>query len=424
MRKSKSTEPLDTHAIPFGRIQEKILAALDGPGEAGVADAVDLALSQGAYHGASDIHLEPWADTISLRYRLDGILQQVAHIPRDFQPKVIARIKVLADLVVYRKDVPQDGRIDRDKTACARPMRVSTVPTIKGEKIVIRLLGDSQALYALDSLGFQPEVVKEMRDLIIRSQGTMLLTGPSSSGKTTTIYAILREMMTLQNNTTNIVTVEDPVEYSLDRISQIQVNPHVDFTFATALRAILRQDPEVIMVGEIRDVETAKMAIQSGLTGHFVISTIHSGTAAGVFTRLLDMGIEPFLVASSLSGVLAQRLVRLNCPGCLTPYKPAPVILEHFAMDGKKAKFLRGAGCEKCKDIGFRGRATIGEWLPVDPVLSEFILGRPTTGRLHAMAVKHGMETLAEDGLKKARRGITTLEELVRVLPTGVGETN
>ncbi len=418
MPKSKNADPSELRAIPLSRIQEKLLAALEGSEEAGVADGVDLAISQGAYHGASDIHMEPWSDAISLRYRLDGILQQVALIPRAYQSKFLARIKVLADMVVYRKDVPQDGRIDRDKTSCARPLRVSTVPTIKGEKVVIRILGDSQALYTLDSLGFQPEVVAHMREAIIRSQGTVLLTGPSSSGKTTTIYALLREMMTLLKNTTNIVTVEDPVEYSLDRISQIQVNPHADFTFATALRAILRQDPEVIVVGEIRDVETAKMAIQSGLTGHFVISTIHSGTASGVFTRLLDMGIEPFLVASSITGVLAQRLIRLNCPECISPYKPEPIILQHFGLEGKKDKFFSGKGCDLCKQIGFRGRATIGEWLPVDRDIAEFVLSRPTTASLQAMGIARGMETLAKDGLKKARKGITTLEELLRVLPT------
>lgn len=409
----------EARALPLNRIQQRILEALDRPADAGVADAVDLVISQAAYHGASDLHLEPWAEELSVRYRLDGILQQIAVIPRAFQPKVIARIKVLADLVVYRKDVAQDGRIDREKTSCGRPMRVSAVPTIKGEKIVIRLLGDRQELYSIDSLGFQPAVVASLRELCMRSQGMVLLTGPSSSGKTTTIYAMLREMMTLQQHTTNIVTIEDPVEYAMDRISQIQVNPHVEFTFANALRAILRQDPEVIMVGEIRDIETAQIATQAGLTGHFVISTIHSGTATGVFTRLLDMGIEPFLVASALSGVIAQRLVRLNCTQCVAPYEPSPVLVQHFAGKSKKAKYVRGVGCDKCKGIGYRGRASIGELLQVTSEIAEHVLHRPTTAQLHATAVAGGMETLAQDGLKKAQKGITTLEELVRVLPVG-----
>ncbi len=405
-------------AIPLNQIQNELLALLDQTDETGVADAVDLLISQGAYHGCSDIHLEPWTDYFSLRYRIDGILHQCAFIPKEFQPKINARIKVLADLVVYRKDVPQDGRIDFEKTTCGRPLRVSTVPTIKGEKTVIRLLGDTVELYTLETLGFQPTVIQTLQDVITRTSGALMLTGPSSSGKTTTIYALLRELMRLQKNTTNIVTIEDPVEYTMDRISQIQTNPHVDFTFATALRAILRQDPEVIMVGEIRDLETARMAIRAGLTGHFVISTIHSGTSAGVFTRLLDMGIEPFLVASSVTAVLAQRLVRLNCPDCLEAYTPDVAIRARFVSSKKKAKFYRGGGCESCNGIGFRGRATIGELFTVDQEIAELILEEPTTSQLEEMAVTKGMETMAEDGFSKAQKGITTLDELMRVLPS------
>ncbi|MCF6283652.1 MAG: Flp pilus assembly complex ATPase component TadA [Candidatus Hydrogenedentes bacterium] len=405
-------------AIPLKQIQTELLAALEKTDESGVADAVDLLISQGAYHGCSDIHLEPWTDYFSLRYRIDGILHQCAFIPKEFQAKINARIKVLADLVVYRKDVPQDGRIDFEKTTCGRPLRVSTVPTVKGEKTVIRLLGDMMETYTLTSLGFQPKVLNTLREIIMRTSGTLMLTGPSSSGKTTTIYALLVEMMALQKNTTNIVTIEDPVEYTMDRISQIQTNPHADFTFATALRAILRQDPEIIMVGEIRDLETAQMAIRAGLTGHFVISTIHSGTAAGVFTRLLDMGIEPFLVASSVTAVLAQRLIRLNCPECTEAYTPDPGMRARFYSGKKRYKFFRGTGCDACNNIGFRGRATIGELLTVDQQLAETILEQPTTSKLEALAITKGMETMAEDGFAKARKGITALEELARVLPS------
>lgn len=408
-------------ALALKEIQPHLLEVIEKKDESGVANAVDAAISQAAYHGASDIHFEPWAESLSLRYRLDGILQQIAVIPKGFQAKIIARIKVLADLIVYRRDVPQDGRIDQEKTSCGRPMRVSTIPTVKGEKTVIRLLGHSEDLYHLDMLGFQPEVVKALRELITRSQGTLLLTGPSSSGKTTTIYALLAEMMSVQKDTVNIVTIEDPVEYNMDRIAQIQVNPHVEFTFATALRSILRQDPEVIMVGEIRDVETARMAIQSGLTGHFVISTIHSGTAAGVFTRLLDMEIEPFLVASSLSGVLAQRLVRLNCPDCTAPCTPDPVLLNYFNLGKARTKFYRGKGCQACQGIGYRGRACIGEILPVTAAIADEVLTRPTTSKLHSLALAQGMKSLTDDGLKKARKGITTIEELVRVAPIVYG---
>ena len=420
MPKKSKTDHDEVRIIPLRQIQDRLLEICEGNSDTAVADAVDVMISQGAYHVASDIHLEPWAGCLSVRYRIDGILQQIASVPKDFQAKVIARVKVLADLIVYRKDIPQDGRIEIEKTSCQRPMRVSTVPTVKGEKTVIRLLGDTQDLYTVDALGFQDHVVEKLREVILRSQGTLLLTGPSSSGKTTTIYALLREMMTLQKHTTNIITIEDPVEYTMDRLAQIQVNPHVDFTFANALRSILRQDPEVIMVGEIRDQETARMAIQSGLTGHFVISTIHSGTAAGVFTRLLDMGIEPFLVASSISGVLAQRLVRLSCPECTERYTPDPIALAHFGVKKGRTRFFRGKGCLSCNGIGYRGRASIGELLLTDQDFGEAVLQRLTTSQLHEVAVEGGMETLTDDGLMKARRGITTLDELIRVLPTGV----
>jgi type II secretory ATPase GspE/PulE/Tfp pilus assembly ATPase PilB-like protein len=418
MAKPSEVQEALVRRVHLSEIRGLLVTALEQQDERGVADAVDLMISQASYHNASDVHLEPWAEFLSLRYRVDGILQEVGLIPRIHHPKLIARVKVLADMVVYRRDVPQDGRIDLEKTSCARPMRVSTVPTIKGENLVVRLLGDTQDLYALDTLGFTPEVVEALRENITRSQGALLLTGPSSSGKTTTIYALLREMMRLQRNTTNIVTIEDPVEYMMDKVSQIQVNPHVEFTFATALRSILRQDPEVIMVGEIRDLDTARMAVQAGLTGHYVISTIHSGTAAGVFTRLLDMGIEPFLVASSVTAVLAQRLVRLNCPACTQTYEPNPILLERFGAEHGAARFFRGAGCETCDGIGYRSRAAIGELLVADTEFAEMVLTRPTTSQLHAVAARNGMQTLADDGFAKARKGITTVEELVRVLPS------
>lgn len=416
MAELKSEHDL-ARTIPLKRIEARLLELLRADDETSVADAVDLVLSQGAYHGASDIHCEPWLESLSVRYRLDGILQQIAQIPKDYQPKFVARIKVLSELVVYRKDMPQDGRIDREKTSCARPMRISTVPTIRGEKTVIRLLGESHDVFKLEALGFQPHVIDALREIIVRTQGSMFLTGPSSSGKTTTIYALLQEMMFLQQNTTNIVTIEDPVEYNIERVAQIQVNPHVDFTFATALRSILRQDPEVIMVGEIRDIETARMAIQAGLTGHFVISTVHSGTAAGVFTRLLDMGIEPFLLASSITGVLAQRLIRLNCAQCTDVYSPDPILMAHFELKRDDGPFYKGKGCDLCQGIGYRGRASVGELLTVNQAIAELVLERPTTSQLHRLAVEAGMETLQVDALKKARKGVTTIEEMFRVLP-------
>lgn len=418
MRK-KIENKLENKIIPLNELQKHILSSLEDSDEKQIAGIVDFIITQGAYHMASDIHLEPWSEYIALRYRIDGILHQIAIIPREYQSRIIARIKILSDLVTYRKDIPQDGRIDSNKTTCQRPLRVSIIPTIKGEKVVIRILGESQDLFHLDVLGFQPYVEEKIKELIKRNQGTFLLTGPSSSGKTTTIYAIIQEMIQSNRNLPNIVTIEDPVEYSMDKISQIQINPYVDFTFANALRSILRQDPEVIMVGEIRDYETAHIAIQAGLTGHFVISTIHSGTSAGVFIRLLDMGIEPYLVASSVIATLAQRLIRINCPDCIETYLPHLSSYAFFNLTDTQEAFYRSKGCSICQNIGYRGRACIGELLTVSSEIEELVLKHPTASQLHELAVSLGMETMSEDGLKKARKGITTLEELIRVLPSG-----
>jgi type II secretory ATPase GspE/PulE/Tfp pilus assembly ATPase PilB-like protein len=338
-------------------------------------------------------------------------------LPKEYQEKIIARIKILARMVVYQKDVPQDGRINADETGCRKEMRVSTFPTVYGEKTVIRLFDSSRNLLSVESLGFRDEVMKSLRELIFRPQGTLFLTGPSSSGKTTTIYALLHELTASRQPAPHIVTIEDPVEYRLGNISQTQISPHAGFTFDKALRSALRQDPEVIMVGEVRDAETARTAVQAGLTGHLVISTIHSGTAAGVFTRLLDMGIEPFLIASSVSGVLAQRLVRINCPHCTAPYTPEAPLLHRFGITDKDTPLYRGAGCEECQGIGYRGRMAIGELLLVNEEIADLILARSRTSVLHEAALRNRMVTLADDALEKVRKGTTTIEELRRVLP-------
>jgi len=402
--------------VPLQNVGAELIGEL-GSGETGVADAVDTAIRRAIELGASDLHFEPWDDCMSLRYRIDGILHDVARLPLDRRDKITARIKIMARMVVYKKDIPQDGRIDPDEARAGHAMRVSTFPTVYGEKTVVRILRSDHNLFALDSLGFRPAVFTGLRDLIGRPQGTLLLTGPSSSGKTTTIYALLRELASSRDPAPHIVTIEDPVEYRLGRIAQTQVNPHAGFTFDAALRSILRQDPEVIMVGEIRDAETARTAIQAGLTGHLVISTIHSGTAAGVFTRLLDMGIEPFLVASSVTGILAQRLVRVNCPHCTIAYRPEVGLLERFGVADEDTRFVRGGGCNICREIGYSGRTAIGEMLFVNEEISELVLARSRTRTLHEAAVRNGMVTLAEDGVEKVENGRTTLDELRRVLP-------
>lgn len=402
--------------IPFPQLQETLEKAADG-GEMGACDAVDIIVRQASHHGASDVHLEPWEDCLSLKYRIDGILHEAARLPKAHQPKIIARVKILAKMVVYQKETPQDGRIDADATSSGQEMRVSTFPTVYGEKIVMRVLGVESALRSLESLGLRPEVVQALREVVERPQGTLLLTGPSSSGKTTTIYALLQELVMVRHPVPHIITIEDPVEYRLPKIAQTEVNPHVGFTFDTALRSALRQDPEIIMIGEIRDTETARTGIQAGLTGHHVISTIHSGTATGVFTRLLDMGVEPFLIASSVSGVLAQRLVRLNCSYCVAPYKPDPTLLERFGISEDETQFLRGGGCEQCQGIGYKGRTALCEMFMMNDDMGEMILQRARTRSLHELAVRNHMVTLIEDGVRRAKEGMTTLEELKRVLP-------
>jgi type II secretory ATPase GspE/PulE/Tfp pilus assembly ATPase PilB-like protein len=406
----------DGGVLSFPELEARLVAALEA-GETGAVDAVDLALDQAVLHRASDLHLEPWDDCLSLRFRIDGLLHEVASIPKSHQDRTLARIKILAKIVVYQKDVPQDGRIDPAATPCGKGMRISTFPTVNGEKVVVRILDSDAEPFQLDALGFAETLARRLRGLLARPQGTLLLTGPSSSGKTTTIYALLRELMGHSAETPHIMTVEDPVEKRLGRISQTEVRPHAGFTFEAALRSLLRQDPNVIMVGEIRDAETARTAIQAGLTGHLVISTIHSGDAAGVFTRLLDMGIEPFLVASSVTGVLAQRLVRVVCPHCAVEDQPDPALRAQYGLAEEDGPFVRGQGCAACQGIGYRGRTAIGELLTVDDSMADLILERRRTGVLQEAAVSGGMATLAQAGAERVRLGATTLDELRRVVP-------
>lgn len=411
------TTPREAECVrPLPQLQGELLRLL-GDDDAGPVRAVDAVLREAAAHGASDVHLEPWSDRLALRFRIDGILHDAATLPRAHRDRIVGRIKIMARLVVYQNDLPQDGRIDPADLSDGPGMRVSTFPTVNGEKVVIRLLGASRDPLPLDALGFPESIVGALRGLLDRPQGTLLLTGPSSSGKTTTIYALLRELIVRSGDTPHVVTLEDPVEYRLDGISQTEIRPHAGFTYEAALRAVLRQDPEVIVIGEIRDAETARLAIQAGLTGHRVISTIHSGTAAGVFTRLIDMGVEPFLVASSVAGVLAQRLVRANCLRCAAPQVPDAKLLRRFTVAEGSASFVRGAGCEACNGIGYRGRTAIGELLRMTEPLAELILARSRTRVLHDAALREGLVALEEDGLRKAREGVTTLEELRRVLP-------
>ncbi len=419
-RKQPAPEPAETGPIPLAELEPALIECL-AKGDKGVTELVDLAMRQAVHHRASDIHFEPWPDCMAVRFRIDGILQDVGTLPREHQEKIIARIKVMGRMVAYKKDKPQDGRIDPENSPSRKGMRISTFPTVNGEKAVVRILAGANDMLELDTLGFDKGVVQGLRAAIERSQGTLLLTGPSSSGKTTTIYALLREIIANRKPSPHVVTIEDPVEYRLSKVAQTQVDPHSGFTFDAALRAILRQDPEVIMLGEIRDPETAKIAIQAGLTGHLVISTIHSGTAAGVFTRLLDMGIEPYLVASSVTGVLAQRLLRVNCPHCSVESAPDDSIAGQFGFD-EGTTIKTGQGCEQCQGLGYRGRTAVGELLSVDEELAELALARSRTKVLHEAALCNGMTPLADAAAAKVKQGITSIEELRRVLNRPVNE--
>ncbi|MFO7973593.1 MAG: GspE/PulE family protein [Candidatus Hydrogenedentota bacterium] len=396
-------------------LEQRMLDAL-ASGDTGVGKAIDLLLDEATAQAASDVHLEPWEDRLAVRFRLDGLLHNVAALPQEHQARLIARVKVLARIPVYQRDLPRDGRLEARGDTGRGAMRISTFPTVYGEKIVIRLLETHASLLDLSSLGFAPDVLALLERIVDRPQGLLLLTGPGASGKTTTIYAVLRALADSRTPPPHIATIEDPVEYRLGNISQTEVNARVGLTYETALRAILRQDPEVIMIGEIRDPATAKTAVQAGLTGHLVISTIHSGTAAGVFTRLLDMGVEPYLLASSVTGVLAQRLVRIICPKCKSEKPVSPEDLVRFGLP-RDTVVHAGTGCAACRQTGFAGRTAIGEALSMNDDLAEALLERPRTRALHEIALRMGMKPLVHQGVLRVREGITTLDELRRVLP-------
>lgn len=391
----------------------------------GAVRLVERIIGRAVASGATDIHLNPTHSGLVVRFRHDGILRDVELLDATVKESVVARIKVLSNLIVYKRNVPQDGRIVKDVGLSADnvELRVTTFPTIHGEKVAIRIFDCNRVLLTLENLGFSEKVSGALIRLLDNPQGTILLTGPSSSGKTTTIYAALRWFRKNKGQTSNIVTVEDPVEFDLKDVSQTQIEPVLGMTFAAALRSILRQDPEVIMIGEIRDRETAQIAVEAGLTGHLVISTIHCGTAAGVFTRLLEMGIEPFLVASSVTGVLSQRLVRVVCPECAEKYVPPEHLRKEFGVNPTETEgFRRGRGCARCNGAGYSGRTAIGELLLASERIGDMVLKRARTSDLTREAERQGMETLEKDGLRKAREGKTTLEELYRVLMHKVAE--
>jgi len=404
-------EPADAEIEYFGDDEEDVDHLRDLASEAPVIRFVNLLISRAVEQRASDIHIEPFENELKVRYRIDGVLHDVEAPARRLQAAIVSRIKIMAKLNIAERRLPQDGRIKLRLMGREIDLRVSTLPTLYGESVVLRILDRSSIVVNLESLGFPEDTLTQFNRLITKPYGMILVTGPTGSGKTTTLYGALDK---INSPDKKIITIEDPVEYQLFGVNQIHVKPQIGLTFANGLRSIVRQDPDVIMVGEIRDAETAEIAIQAALTGHLVFSTLHTNDAAGAVSRLLEMGVEDYLLASSLLGVLAQRLVRRMCTKCRRPAEMAAEVLRDIGGDGGTQVF-EGEGCEDCAQTGYRGRLGIFELLPVNEVIRPLILERSSAGIIKDAAVQRGMRTLREDGWHKVRTGVTTVAEVVRV---------
>ncbi|NLI56083.1 Flp pilus assembly complex ATPase component TadA [bacterium] len=364
---------------------------------------------------ASDIHMEPQKRYLRIRYRIDGVLRDTMNLPKNIQPGIISRVKIMANLDIAERRRPQDGRINLKFRGREIDLRVSVLPGIFGEKVVLRILDKEKSLIPLEQLGFSEESLEIFKTLIKQPYGMILITGPTGSGKSTTLYAILR---ILNSPEVNILTVEDPVEYQLDGITQVQVNPKINLTFANALRSFLRQDPDIILVGEIRDKETAQIAMEAALTGHLVFSTLHTNDSFSAPTRLIDMGIEPYLIASSVIGVTAQRLVRKICNDCKEEYKPSEFLLKQVGIENYDGVFYKGKGCIACNNSGYKGRIAAQEILKIDDKIREMILNRNPSTDIKDYAIKNGNISLLQDAIDKAKKGITTIDEVIRVIST------
>ncbi len=377
--------------------------------EKGIVQLVNLLIENAVRDRASDIHVEPEEDLLRVRYRIDGILYDKEVIPVNMTPAVTSRIKLLANMNIAERRLPQDGRIRGFFAGKEIDIRVSTIPTVHGEGIVMRLLDRAAAFISLEEIGFDEELLGEYNQLIHRPYGMLLITGPTGSGKSTTLYASLDRINSPEKK---IITIEEPVEYVMKGINQINVQPKIGLTFANGLRHIVRQDPDVIMVGEIRDLETAGIAIHAALTGHLLFSTLHTNDAPGAITRLMDMGVENYLVSSTLIGVMAQRLVRRICNHCRTEDRKSRELVQEFGID---VPLYRGDGCEHCSNTGYMGRIAIFELLTINDEIREMIMDKATARELRQKAVQQGMRTLREDGLIKVKKGITTIDEVLRV---------
>jgi general secretion pathway protein E len=394
---------------------EETADLLDDTSDAPIIKLVNHIISQSIKARASDIHFEPYQNSFTVRYRVDGILYDLLTPPKWIQPALISRIKVMAKMNIAEKRLPQDGRFEVKIGDQDIDVRVSTIPTAFGERLVLRLLNKSGSLLELQDLGLSPGRLQLLQRLVTSPNGIILNTGPTGSGKTTTLYAILSS---INGPNINIITIEDPIEYQIKGISQIQVNPKIELTFARGLRSIVRQDPDVILVGEIRDRETAEIAVQSALTGHLVFSTLHTNDSASAITRLVDMEVEPFLISSSILAVVAQRLVRVLCTDCRRAYIPNPLYLKSIGISPdqfKDHRVYKAAGCENCFNTGYRGRAGIFEIMVLTERLKSLILKTFDSNRIKNEAVQQKMRTLRQDGMQKVLQGVTTIEEVLRV---------
>ncbi len=406
-----------TGAEDLGAIEEEDILGMVS--DAPIIKLVNHVLYQAVKRGASDIHIEPFEKEVRVRYRIDGVLYNAMTPPKRLQGAIVSRLKVMSNLNIAEKRQPQDGRIQIKIADRAIDIRVSILPVAYGERVVMRLLDKSKTFGNLDKIGLSPRDYKVVEQGMHEPNGILLLTGPTGSGKTSTLYSILGE---LNQPDVNIITVEDPVEYQMKGIGQVQVREQVGLTFAAALRSILRQDPDIIMIGETRDQETAQIAIQSALTGHLVLSTLHTNSAAATVTRLIDMGIEPFLIASSVTVVIAQRLVRRLCDVCKQEYRPELDVLEQVGLTAEQAKgmkFYRAVGCENCLNLGYKGRLAVFEVMQMTSGVMHLTLARAETAQIQEQARKDGMSLLLEDGLRKASLGLTTIDEVLSVATLG-----
>ncbi len=413
---AQASAPVTRHSLP--RIEARF-EEFNRSDESSASEIVDYLMQQAVWHQASDVHLVPYADFTLVRLRIDGILQDVAKLSPRLRDLVTNRFKVMAQVILYVRDKPQDGRFSvRANGERKIDVRASFMPTLHGERIVLRVLERSEVQYGLGRLGFSPGQLDQMNAILNRPQGLVILTGPTGSGQTTTIYCALRAIVERTQSAASIYTLEDPIEYDLLNINQTQIEESQGVTFASGLRTMLRQDPDVIMVGEVRDLDTGRIAIQAGMTGHMIITTVHADRASGVFIRLTEIGVDEHSIASAVTAVVAQRLLRVLCPHCRRPQAATPGDEARLGQSLAGGHFYGAVGCQQCNMKGYAGRRAVYEILEVDEAIRALIVSRASSEKIHQTAVARGMTSLTASGLALAQRGETTLDEVLRVLPT------